>query len=183
MKQMNPENPILTKNDQKVLQSILDQAKLPDTEIAKKMHLSQQAIYKIRTKLEAKGVIEGYMPILNFKKLGINVCTVLAIKVKSAVWEKMSEEQVNQRIREIPYVITALRVPESDVTHLLIMAFKDIHQKDKIVMKLETRYSNQIDIIRCYPFSVDRIISMSPIGLLQEVLDTKENAFDHLFLK
>jgi DNA-binding Lrp family transcriptional regulator len=183
MQPIDPENPILTKNDQEVLRSILEQAKLPDTEIARKMNLSQQAIYKIRTKLESKGIIEGYLPIINFKKIGVNLCTVLAIKVKSAVWKKFSEEQVNQRIREIPYVMSAFRIPESDITHLMIMGFRDIHQKDKVIMKLETKFSEEIDIIRTYPFSVDRIITMSPIGVLREMLDKKDSIFDYLFIK
>jgi DNA-binding Lrp family transcriptional regulator len=183
MEKMDPDKPILTKNDQEVLRSILDQAKLPDTEIARKMNLSQQAIYKIRTKLEAKGIIEGYLPIINFKKIGVHVCTVLAIKVKSEVWKKRSEEQVNQRIREIPYVISAFRIPESDITHLLIMGFRNIDQKDNVIMKFETRFSDEIDLIRTYPFSVERIITMNPIGLLREMLEKKEKVLDHLFLK
>jgi DNA-binding Lrp family transcriptional regulator len=180
---MDPENPILTKNDQEVLRSILDQAKLPDTEIAKKMHLSQQAIYKIRTKLEDKGIIEGYLPIINFKKIGVHLCTVMAIKIKPIVWKKLSEEQVNQRIREIPYVISAFRIPESDISHLLIMGFKSIEQKDNIIMKFETKFSEEIEIFRTYPFSVDRIITMNPIGLLREMLDVKGSVFDFLFVK
>jgi DNA-binding Lrp family transcriptional regulator len=183
MKLMDPENPILTKNDQEVLKSILDQAKLPDAEIARKMRLSQQAVYKIRTKLEEKGIIEGYMPIINFKKIGINLLCVLAVRVLPAVWKELSEELVAQRIRELPHVITAFRVPESDISHLLMFGFKDIDQKDRVIMKLETKFSDEIEIKQVYPFSVNRVISMSPIGLLREVLDKKDSAYDHLFLE
>ena len=72
MKQPDPENPHLTRNDQEVLKTIIQSAKLPDTEIAKKMGLSPQAVFKIRHKLEDKGIIKGYQPILDLKKLGIN---------------------------------------------------------------------------------------------------------------
>ena len=183
MKPADPENPILTKNDQEVLKSILDHAKLPDAEIARKMRLSQQAIFKIRNKLEDKGIIQGYMPIINFKKIGINVLTILEVKIKTEVWRKLSEEQVAQRIREIPQIITALRTPESDFTHFLIMGFKNMDQKDKLLMKLQTKFSEELEIKHIYPCSVDRIITMSPIGLLNEVLDKKESAFEYLFLK
>jgi DNA-binding Lrp family transcriptional regulator len=182
MKQMDPENPILTKNDQDVLKSIIEQAKLPDTEIARKMRLSQQAVYKIRSKLESKGIIEGYIPIINFKKVGIHVLTILAVRVKSIVWKKLSEEQVNQRIKEIPYTINAFRVPEAEITHLLMMGFRSIDQKDTILMKLETTFSDEIEIVRVYPFSVNRIITMSPITILHEMLEKKEKVFTNLFL-
>ena len=183
MKQPDPENPILTKNDQEVLKSILEQAKLPDAEIARKMRLSQQAIFKIRNKLENKGIIQGYMPIINFKKIGINVLTVLEIRIKTEVWKKLSEEQVSQRLREIPQIITALRTPESEFTHFLIMGFKNMDQKDRILMKIQTKFSDELEIKHVYPCSVDRVITMSPIGLLNEVLDKKESVFEHLFLK
>ena len=63
--------PKLTKNEETVLRKILEHAKIPDLEIAKKMGLSQQAIFKIRHKLEQVGIIKGYMPIIDFKKIGI----------------------------------------------------------------------------------------------------------------
>ena len=63
--------PKLTRNEQTVLKRIIEQAKIPDLEIAKKMGLSQQAIFKIRHKLEEVGIIKGYMPIIDFKKVGI----------------------------------------------------------------------------------------------------------------
>ena len=40
--------------------------------LGKKMGLSQQSIFKIRHKLESIGVIKGYMPIIDFKKIGIS---------------------------------------------------------------------------------------------------------------
>jgi DNA-binding Lrp family transcriptional regulator len=109
MQPMGPGNQILTKNDQGVLRSVLDQARLPDTEMARKMNLPRQEIYKIRTKLESKGIIDGYMLPINFKRLRINVCPILAIKVKSTVWEKLSEEQVNKGIVVDDYLIEVRR--------------------------------------------------------------------------
>ena len=51
MKKPNPELPKLTKNHQEVLKNIIQHAKIPDSEIAKKMKLSPQAVFKIRKKL------------------------------------------------------------------------------------------------------------------------------------
>ena len=68
--------PKLTKNEQKVLKKIIEQAKTPDLDIAKKIGISQQAIFKIRHKLEHLGIIKGYMPIIDFKKIGIETLVV-----------------------------------------------------------------------------------------------------------
>lgn len=183
MKSIDVENPVLTKNDQEVLKRMLGQAKMSDAEIARQLRVSQQAIFKIRQKLEDKGIIQGYMPIIDFKKLGIHVLVVLEVRVKSVVWDVLSEGQVAQRLRDIPQVISAYRVPEAQITHVIVMGFRDIEQKDAVLMKLQTRFSSEMVIKAAYPISVNRIITMSPVGLLREVLDKKDPTLDFLFLK
>ena len=41
-------------------------------------------------------------------------------------------------------------------------------------MKLQTKYSKEIEIVRVYPFAVDRIIKESNVGLLNIILDKEE---------
>ncbi len=174
--------PKLTKNEQTVLKQIIERAKVPDLEIAAKMGLSQQAIFKIRHKLEQVGIIEGYTPIINFKKIGIETLVVLIIKFTPQVWEKYSEEQISEKIRKIPQVIISYRIPESGISHLLVMGFKNIDQKDRYLMKLQTKYAREIEVVQVYPFSVDRIIKTSNIGLLNTILDKKESIKNEFFL-
>ena len=166
--------PKLTRNEQTVLKRIIEQAKIPDLEIAKKMGLSQQAIFKIRHKLEEVGIIKGYMPIIDFKKVGIETLVVLGIRFTKQVWEKYSDDQISESIRKIPQVIIAYRIPESGISHLLVMGFRNMEQKDRYLMKLQTKYSKEIEIVRVYPFAVDRIIKESNVGLLNIILDKEE---------
>ena len=183
---MDPRNlelPRLTKNDQAVLKNIILQAKLPDTEIAKKTGISPQGVYKIRNKLENLGIIKGYSPIIDFKKLGINIMVLLIIKLTPEVWEKNSDDQISERIKQIPYVINAYRIPESDASHILLMGFRDLDQRDKYLIKMQTKFSREIEIRHIYPFSVDKIITQSPVGLLYEILDKKEFPLEEFFLR
>lgn len=182
MKKLEARFPKLTRNEQTVLKKTIEHAKIPDMEIAAKMGLSQQAIFKIRHKLENVGIIKGYIPIIDFKKIGIQTLVVLGIKFSSYVWEKYSDEQISERIRKIPQVITAYRISESGITHLLVMGFMNPEEKDKYLMKLQTKYSKEIEIVHVYPFSVDRIIKDSNIGLLNIVLDKKEFNKNEFFL-
>ena len=174
--------PKLTRTEQKVLKNIIEQAKIPDLEIAKKMGLSQQGIFKIRHKLEDVGIIKGYMPIIDFKRIGVESLVVLGIKLTSYIWEKYSEEQITERILKIPQVITAYRIPESNISHLLVMGFKNIDDKDKYLMKLQSKYSKEVEVVHVYPFSVDRIIKSNPIGLLSSILDQKESISNGFFI-
>lgn len=183
MDKSNPDFPKLTKNDQEVLKSIIQQAKLPDSDIAKKMGLSPQAVFKIRHKLEEKGIIKGYQPIIDKKKLGITAMAFLVIKLTPKVWDSYSDDEISERIKKIPYVLNAYRVPQSNVTHILLMGFRDLQQMDRHLSKLQTRFAGEIVIQHIYPFSTDRVITESPVGLLYEILDKKEFPFDEFFLK
>jgi DNA-binding Lrp family transcriptional regulator len=174
MEKPNIDLPKLTKNEQTVLKKIIEQAKIPDSEIAIKMGLSQQAIFKIRHKLEENGIIRGYMPIIDFKKIGIETLVVLGIKLTAKVWDKYSEEQIAERLRKIPRVILAYRVPESGISHLLVLGFMNLEQKDRYLMNLQTKYSKEIEIVQVFPFSVDRIIKDSNVGLLNIIVDKEE---------
>jgi Lrp/AsnC family leucine-responsive transcriptional regulator len=183
MKKANPDLPKLTKNDQEVLKNIILQAKIPDTEIAKKTGISPQGVFKIRKKLEDSGIIKGYSPIVDYKKLGINIMVFLIIKLTPDVWDNNSDDKISERIKQIPYVINAYRLAESNVTHILLMGFRDIEQMDKYLIKIQTKFSREIEIKHVYPFSVDKIIDQSPVGLLSENIDKKEYQLDEFFLK
>jgi DNA-binding Lrp family transcriptional regulator len=179
----NPDFPRLTRNDQAVLKHIILQAKIPDTEIAKKIGISPQAVFKIRNKLEQSGIIKGYQPIVDFKKLGINLLAFLIIKLTPQVWDEYSDDYISERIKQIPYVINAYRLPESELTHILLMGFRNIEQMDRYLIKIQTRFSREIELRHVYPFSIDHIITQSPVGLLYEILDKKEFPLDEFFIK
>ncbi|MFC1686745.1 Lrp/AsnC family transcriptional regulator [Nanoarchaeota archaeon] len=181
MKKSNHNLPKLTANEKKVLKKIIEHAKTPDLEIAKNMGLSQQAIFKIRHKLESAGIIKGYVPIIDFKKLGVEALIVLGIKFTKYAWEKYSEEQISETIRKIPSVIISYRIPESTISHLLVMGFKNIESKDRYLMKLQSKYAKEIEVVHIYPFSVDRIIKESQIGMLNFILDKKESLSNEFF--
>ncbi len=183
MKKPNPDLPKLTRNDQEVLKIIILQAKIPDTEIAKKIGISPQAVFKIRNKLEKSGIIKGYSPIINLKKIGINIMAMLIIKLTPEVWGHYTDEEISERIKKIPYVINAYRVPESNVTHIILMAFRDLEQMDKYLTGIQTSFAREIEIQNIYPFSVDKIITQSTLGLLYEILDKKEFPISEFFLK
>ena len=183
MKTPDPENPKITRNDQEVLKSIIQHAKIPDKEIAEKMGISPQAVFKIRHKLESLGIIKGYQPILDLKKLGIKVMVILIIKLRPEVWDEYSDIQISERIKKIPYVINAYRILEANASHILIMGFRDLLQMDKYLAKIQTRFSREIEIKQIFPISTDKVITESPIGLLYEILDKKEFPLNEFFLR
>lgn len=173
---------MLTRNEQEVLKRIILHAKIPDTEIAKTMGLSAQAVFKIRTKLEDKGIIKGYQPVIDFDKIGIKTFALITLRLTTTVWESYTDAQVGDRLRQIPYVVDAYRIPSSDITHALVMGFRDTEQMDRHVARLQTRFGQEVVIKDVYRVPVDQVITRSPVGLLYEIIDKKEFPLEEFFL-
>jgi len=182
MDKKNPNFPKLTENDKVVLKKILDSKRIPDSDIAKTMSLSPQAVFKIRNKLEDHGIIKGYMPIIDFKKIGINVMIILIIRLTSKIWKNFSDDQISDRIFKTPNVIEAYRVSDEQASHVLILGFRDTNQKEQYIAQIQTKFAGEVEIKAIYTFSVDKIISQNPLGLLHEIVDKKEFSPADLFL-
>lgn len=182
LEKQNLDLPKLTENDRKVLKKILDIKNITNSDIAKSMQLSPQAIFKIREKLERCGVIKGYMPIIDFKKIGINIMTVMIIRLSPNMWKSFTDEQISERISKAPYVIDAYRVSDESASHILLLAFRDISQKEKYIAEIQTKFAEEVYIKGTYTFSVDKIISHRPLGILHEIIDKKEFSPKDLFL-
>lgn len=181
MEKADPDAPKLTENDKHVLRSIITHSKIPDSKIASDMGISPQAVFKIRNKLEQLGIIKGYMPIIDFKKIGIQVLALIVIHIKPDVWNQFSDDVVSDRIAKIPYVIAAYRISDAQASHILLIGFRDTSQREQYLSQMQTKYMNYIEIRAVYTFSVDKIITQNPIGLLNEIIDKRDFSEYQLF--
>ncbi len=181
MEKADPKLPKLTENDKEVLRQIIDHSKIPDSKIAEEIGISPQAVFKIRNKLEELGIIKGYTPVIDFKKVGINVLALLVLRFKSGVWDRYSDDFVSERITKIPYIIAAYRVADARASHILLIGFRNTAQKEQYLAQIQTKYQNDIEIKDAYTFSVDKIITQNPIGLLNEIIDKNDFSKYELF--
>ena len=175
MEKADPDSPKLTEHDKDVLRKIIEHSKIPDSQIAQDIGISPQAVFKIRNKLEEIGVIKGYTPIIDFKKIGITVLVVLIIRVKPEIWSTYPDYLVSERIAKIPYIISAFRVADARASHILLIGFRNTEQKEHYLSNMQTKSADKIEIRDVYTFSVDQIIvDNNPIGLLHEIIDQNE---------
>lgn len=149
MESMNPDFPKLTANDKDVLRKIIEYSRILDSAIATDMHISPQAVFKIREKLERLGIIKGYTPVIDFKKIGINSLALLVIRMKAEVWDKYSNSSISERISKIPYVVAAYRVADAQASHILLIGFRDTAQKEQYIHQIQTRYRNKRSLHIC----------------------------------
>ena len=67
-------------------------------------------------------------------------------RLTGEVWDNHTDEDISERMKKVPYIIEAYRLPESEATHILLMGFRNIQQKDRYLIKLQTEFSREIEI-------------------------------------
>lgn len=99
------ENLKIDNTDLKILEILMQDAKRPYTEVAKKANVSQGTIHVRMNKLEEAGVVEKNTLKVNYAKLGYDITAFIGIYLeKSALYEKVLEKlKLIQEITSIHY--------------------------------------------------------------------------------
>jgi DNA-binding Lrp family transcriptional regulator len=161
----------LTKNEKKVLKLLLENSRLPDSDIAAKLSISSQAVGKIRKKLE-ENVIGSYTLNLNYSKLGIEAFAIAIAKLTKEGMDK-GELEVETLLHKCPHVINAYRLPKGSRTHIIVYGFMDLNELDnffhspKAMQDLHTYLETQ----EFFTFSHNSLIKNNPVALLQKAID------------
>ncbi|SNR42500.1 MULTISPECIES: AsnC family transcriptional regulator [Hymenobacter] len=92
----------LDDTDRKILALLIDDAKMPYTEIARKVHVSGGTVHVRMARLEELGIVQGATLKIDYQKLGYGVRAFLGIYLlKSSVYGSVVEE-----LRRIPEVVS-----------------------------------------------------------------------------
>jgi DNA-binding Lrp family transcriptional regulator len=102
-------------NEIKVINELMDNARLTNLEISKKTGLSRQTVTKIINKLENEKKIWGYTPIVDFKSFGKNLYIIL-IKSKGGLDFEKTTKSINVSQKMVTD-IKSLMLLYSGLTH------------------------------------------------------------------
>ncbi|HEX8425148.1 Lrp/AsnC ligand binding domain-containing protein [Hymenobacter sp.] len=92
----------LDDTDRKILDLLMQDAKMPYTEIARKVHVSGGTVHVRMARLEELGIVKGATLQIDYQKLGYGVNAFLGIYLlKSSVYNSVAEQ-----LREIPEVVS-----------------------------------------------------------------------------
>ncbi|TGE22155.1 winged helix-turn-helix transcriptional regulator [Hymenobacter aquaticus] len=92
----------LDDTDRKILSLLIEDAKIPYTEIARKVHVSGGTVHVRMARLEELGIVKGATLKIDYQKLGYGVSAFLGIYLlKSSVYASVVEQ-----LREIPEVVS-----------------------------------------------------------------------------
>lgn len=99
----NSELPRLDQLDRQILAKLVEDAKMPYTDIAKQLFVSSGTIHVRMKKMEELGIVQGSSLTLDYHKLGYDVTAFLGIFLdKSSLYADVAEQ-----LREIPEIVTA----------------------------------------------------------------------------
>ena len=87
--------------DRKILNHLINNARMPFLEIARECGISGAAIHQRVKKLEESGVITGSRLIVDPKTLGYDVCAIIGIRVT----DPSKNYQTVQMLQDIPEIV------------------------------------------------------------------------------
>ena len=94
------QNYTVDKTDLKILEILIQDAKKPFTEVAKKVFVSQGTVHVRMNKMQEAGIVEKTTLKINYAKLGFDITAFIGIYLeKSALYEKVLE-----KLKQIPEV-------------------------------------------------------------------------------
>jgi Lrp/AsnC family transcriptional regulator, leucine-responsive regulatory protein len=161
----------LSKNEKLVLKYLLDNGRVSDVDMAKKMHISTQAVGQIRKKLEDNKVISGYNCDLNFEKLGLNQFALIKVRLKEGFRNRSSYSDTVSFLRNSSESIFSFLHTGNEASYLSVVAFRDQNEMERFFNLLEFQYFNQVELVKVYPFSHLNFLKNSSKELFNLVLN------------
>ena len=116
--------------DHQILDMLIDNTRIPFTDIAKKLLISAGTVHVRVKKMEDAGIIKGSSLTLDYKKLGYSFIAYVGVFLKNTSQTKF----VLERINDIPYVTVAHITTGKFNIFCKIRARNTEHAKDIIFM-------------------------------------------------
>ena len=153
------ENPEIDQLDRQILAKLIEDGKMPYTDIAKMLFVSSGTIHVRMKKMEQMGIVLGSSLTVDYHKLGYDVTAFLGIYLdKSSLYDEVSEQ-----LKQIPEIVEAnyttglysifARIVCKDTNHLRLVLHDKI-QKIPGIQRTETFISLQESIDR--PIAIDQ---------------------------
>jgi len=121
---------ILDKTDKNIIKMINEDARTPYRQISRKLDISVGTVHNRVEKLLKTGIIKKFAPIMDYKKLGYDLTSIIGVKVKAGQFQNWGNKKSFKKHVLAIYDVTG----EYDA--FLIAKFKDTDELDKFVKEL-----------------------------------------------
>lgn len=160
----------LTKNEILVLKLLVENPLISNKILSRKLKLTSQGIGKIRKQLTAKGIIKRYELALDYEKLDINIHAVAMIKILPGAVGKYKNNKLDKVLRPMN-AIRSYSIPETDITHIIIYAFRNIKEYDSYFRNVLKDFGEYVEIKHTFVLASGSIIKSSSKNMFLDVLD------------
>jgi len=144
--------------DLKILETLIQDARRPYTEVAKRVHVSQGTVHVRMNKLEEAGIVEKTTLKINYNKLGYDICAFIGIYLeKSGLYDS-----VLAKLKEIPEV-TNIHYTTGNYSMFIKIHCRDTdHLKEVLHDKMQqVEGIDRTETIISLEESLDRTIKLS----------------------
>jgi Lrp/AsnC family transcriptional regulator, leucine-responsive regulatory protein len=163
----------LTNNEKKFLEILIDNARITDVEISKRIKISAQAVGKIRKKLEKEKLIESYEVNLNLEKMGINILALFRVNFSPRFWEKYNEEDVAKTVNNSNHIICSGRLINAEESLFSLAGFRNQDELEAYLRESMSKFKDFSTYKRIDIFSSKSLLKMSKSSLYKEILSQK----------
>ena len=163
----------LTKNEISVLKLLVENPLATNQAISVKLGITPQGVGKIKRQLIEKGFIKDQEVIVDYEKLSINIHAIALIKVLPSVFKKFTNNELDKVIKPVN-AIRSYAIPETDVTHIIIYAFRNIKEYESYFRDILENFGDYVEIKHTFVFSSGSIVKSSAKLMLLDVLKKLE---------
>ncbi len=155
--------PKLDRIDRQILTLMQGDASLPIQQIAEQVGLSVNPCWRRIRQMEAAGVIEGRVALVNPEKVGLGLTVYVRVKTRehSADWAR----RLNEVIAAMPEIQECHRIG-GDVDYLLKVVVEDMAGYDRTYKDLISRLPSLADVSAL--FSMERLKSATALPIPAE---------------
>lgn len=129
--------------DLSIVRSLQEDARMPVAQVAERAALSATPVSRRIKRLEDEGVIRGYAPVLDARKLGFELDAYVLINLAAHSDDNIS--RFEQAILENPYVI-ACHAVTGDMDYLVHVIARDVEHLSQITLKALVRIPGVRDV-------------------------------------
>jgi len=127
----------LDRYDQLILDTLQKQGRITNQELAEAIKLSPSPCLRRVRQMEEDGLIDGYVALLNAKKLGLTLMAFIGISMDKHTPERF--ERLEQTLAEYPEVLECHLITGQSADYLLKVIVKDMDAYQQFLLNKLTR--------------------------------------------
>lgn len=122
--------------DKKILKILMEDARLPYTEVARKCNISSAAIHQRINKMVEADIFSGSELRLNPKQMGYTTCAYIGLQVNLS--NNRTHDEVYQKIMRIPEIVECHHISGKYSLLIKVYTRDNEHLKNIIIEKIQS---------------------------------------------